>query len=120
MTESADAFTNSAGTLVPGQDVSLGRLQFGPEVGYRIAHGKDMLIEPFAAIKGVWDFDNPNVAIIDGFVVGPGDFWGRLEGGLTVLTAAGVAVRGSASWDGVGASDYSGYTLQGTVNVPLN
>ena len=46
-----------------------------------------MLIEPFAAMKGVWDFDNPNVAIIDGFVVGPGDFWGRLEGGLTVLTA---------------------------------
>jgi outer membrane autotransporter protein len=120
VTESADAFTNSAGTLVPGQDVSLGRLQFGPEVGYRIAHGKDMLIEPFAAIKGVWDFDNPNVAVIDGFVVGQGDFWGRLEGGLTVLTAAGVAVRGSASWNGVGASDYSGYTLQGTVNVPLN
>ena len=24
--------------LVPGQDVSLGRLQFGPEVGYRFAH----------------------------------------------------------------------------------
>ena len=34
--------------------------------------------------SGVWDFDNPNVAIIDGFVVGPGDFWGRLEGGLNV------------------------------------
>jgi hypothetical protein len=29
-------------------------------------------------------------------------------------------VRGSASWDGVGADDYSGYTLQGTVNIPLN
>jgi outer membrane autotransporter protein len=118
--ESQDAFTNSAGTFVPGQDVSLGRLQFGPEFGYRFAHTADLLIEPFAAIRGVWDFDNPNVAIIDGFVVGPGDFWGRLEGGLTVLTSEGVAVRGSASWDGVGASDYSGYTLQGTVNVPLN
>ena len=64
--ESADAFTNSAGTLVPGQDVALGRLQFGPEVGYRFAHTRDMLIEPFAALKGVWDFDNPNIAIIDG------------------------------------------------------
>ena len=118
--ESADAFTNSAGTFVPGQDVSLGRLQFGPEFGYRFAHTADTFIEPFAAIKGVWDFDNPNVAIIDGFVVGPGDFWGRLEGGLNVMTAGGTYVRGSASWDGVGASDYSGYTLQGTVNVPLN
>ena len=118
--ESADAFTNSAGTLVPGQDVHLGRLEFGPEFGYRFAHTADTFIEPFAAIKGVWDFDNPNVAIIDGFVVGPGDFWARLEGGLNVMTAGGTYVRGSASWDGVGASDYSGYTLQGTVNVPLN
>ena len=118
--ESADAFTNSAGTFVPGQDVSLGRLQFGPEVGYRFAHTADTFIEPFAAIKGVWDFDNPNVAIIDGFVVGPGDFWGRLEGGLNVMTTGGWLVRGLASWDGVGSDDYNGYTLQGIVNVPLN
>ena len=36
------------------------------------------------------------------------------------MTASGWNVRGLASWDGVGASDYSGYTLQGTVSVPLN
>ena len=120
VTESQDAFTNSAGTFVAGQDVSLGRLQFGPEVGYRFAHTADTFIEPFAAIKGVWDWDNPNVQIIDGFVVGPGDFWGRLEGGLNVTTADGWLVRGLASWDGVGSNDYNGYTLQGIVNVPLN
>ena len=120
VTENQDAFTNSAGTFVPGQDVSLGRLQFGPEVGYRFAHTADTFIEPFAALKGVWDFDNPNTAIIDGFVVGPGDFWGRLEGGLNVTTADGILVRGLASWDGLGSNDYSGYTLQGIVNVPLN
>jgi outer membrane autotransporter protein len=120
VTENQDAFTNSAGTFVPGQDVSLGRLQFGPEFGYRFAHTADTFIEPFAAIKGVWDFDNPNVAIIDGFAVGPGDFWGRLEGGLNVVTTDGWLVRGLASWDGVGSDDYNGYTLQGIVNVPLN
>jgi hypothetical protein len=37
-----------------------------------------------------------------------------------VITADGVAVRALGSWDGIGASDYSGYTLQGTANVPLN
>lgn len=118
--ENQNVFTNSAGTVVPSQTVSLGRLQFGPEVGYRIQHTADTFIEPFAALKGVWDFDNPNVAIIDGFVVGPGDFWGRLQGGLNVVTASGWYVRGLASWDGIGADDYSGYTLQGSVNVPLN
>jgi outer membrane autotransporter protein len=120
VTESQDSFTNSAGVVVPGQDVSLGRLQFGPEVGYRFAHTAGTFIEPFAALKGVWDFDNPNVQVIDGITVGPGDFWGRLEGGLTVMTATGWYVRGLASWDGVGSSDYNGYTLQGIVNVPLN
>jgi outer membrane autotransporter protein len=120
ITESADAFTNSAGTFVSGQDVSLGRLQFGPEIGYRFAHTPNTFIEPFAAIKGVWDFDNPDVAIIDGYVVGPGDFWGRLQGGLNIATTSGLYVRGLASWDGLGTSDYNGYTLQGTVNVPLD
>jgi outer membrane autotransporter protein len=118
--ERADAFTTSGGSFVPGQTASLGRLQFGPEIGYRFQHTSDSFLEPFGAIRGVWDFDNPNVAIIDGFVVGPGDFWGRLEGGLNWVRADGLYVRGSATWDGMGASDYNGYTLQGTVNVPLN
>jgi outer membrane autotransporter protein len=118
--EHQNVFTTSAGTLVEGQTVSLGRLEFGPEVGYRFAHTATTFVEPFAAIKGVWDFDNPNVAIIDGFTVGPGDFWGRLQGGLNVVTTSGLYVRGLASWDGLGADDYNGYTLQGTVNVPLN
>ncbi len=118
--ENGDSFTTSNGSFVTGQDVSLGRLQFGPEIGYRFAHTADTFIEPFAAIKGVWDFDNPNVAIIDGYVVGPGDFWGRLQGGLNWMTASGLYVRGLASWDGLGAGSYNGYTLQGTVNVPLN
>ncbi|MDH4983782.1 autotransporter outer membrane beta-barrel domain-containing protein [Hyphomicrobium sp. D-2] len=118
--ENADGFTDSTGTFIAGQKVSLGRLQFGPEIGYRIRHTADAFIEPFAAIKGVWDFDDTRAAFVNGVVVGPGEFWGRLQGGLNVVTASGVYVRGLASWDGVGAGDYNGYTLQGTVNVPLN
>jgi outer membrane autotransporter protein len=120
ITESADTFTNSAGIFVSGQDVSLGRLQFGPEIGYRFADTANTFIEPFAAIKGVWDFENPNVVIVDDFVVGPDAFWGRLEAGLNVATTSGWSVRGLAAWDGLGASNYNGYTLQGTVNVPMN
>ncbi|MDH4983783.1 autotransporter outer membrane beta-barrel domain-containing protein [Hyphomicrobium sp. D-2] len=118
--ENADGFTDSTGTFIAGQKVSLGRLQFGPEIGYRIRHTADAFIEPFAAIKGVWDFDDTRAAFVNGVVVGPGEFWGRLQGGLNVVTAGGVYVRGMASWDGMGAGDYNGYTLQGTVNVPLN
>ncbi|WP_198151067.1 autotransporter outer membrane beta-barrel domain-containing protein [Hyphomicrobium sulfonivorans] len=118
--ENVDGFPDSTGTFIPGQTVSLGRLQFGPEIGYRLRQTADALIEPFAAIKGVWDFDDTRAAFVNGVVVGPGEFWGRLQGGLNVVTAGGIYVRGLASWDGMGAGDYNGYTLQGTVNVPLN
>lgn len=120
LTENADGFSTTRWTYIPGQNVSLGRLQFGPEFGYNFSHTPGVHIEPFAAIKGVWDFDNPNVAVLDGYVVGPGDFWARLQGGLNVVTLDGLIVRGQGSWDGVGASNYSGYSVQGSVNVPLN
>ena len=79
-----------------------------------------MLIEPFAALKGVWDFDNPNIAIIDGVVVGPGRLLGTARGRPHGHDREWLVCARLASWDGVGASDYSGYTLQGTVSVPLN
>jgi hypothetical protein len=118
--EHQDAFTDSAGTFVSGQTVSLGRLTFGPEIGHKFVCPGVLLFEPYAAIKGVWDFDRPDVAIIEGVVVGPGAFWGRLEGGLQLVTLEGWLLRGLASYDGLGADDYEGYTLQGEFNVPLN
>jgi len=60
------------------------------------------------------------VAAVQGMAVCACASWGRLQGGLNVETAGGVFVRGLASWDGLGAGDYTGYTLQGTVNVPLH
>ena len=119
--ESADAFANSAGTLVSGQDVALGRLQFGPEVGYRFAHTRDMLIEPFAAFEGRVGLRQPQrrhhrrLRRRARRLLGPA----RGRPHRRDRRVAGMCA-GFASWDGVGASDYSGYTLQGTVNVPLN
>ena len=68
----------------------------------------------------MWDWDNPNVQIVDGFAVGPGDFWGRLEGGLNVSSLDGSLIRVLASWDGIGSGNYSGYTLQAIAKIPLN
>ncbi len=117
--ESQESFTDSSGAFVAAQDVSLGRLQFGPEVGYRFAPGDEVTIEPFAAVKGVWNWDNPNVGVVGGVTVEPAALWGRLEGGLNMTMANGVLMRGMASWDGLGDEDYSGYTLKGIVSIPL-
>lgn len=121
MSERSEAFTDSGGATIAGESLSLGRLQFGPEVGYRFSRVAGAFIEPFAAIRGVWDFDNPYTAFVDGEPVAAGGaFRGRLVGGVNIGTAGGLSLRGLASWDGLGASGASGYTLQGAVHIPLN
>lgn len=118
MAENPDSFTYWTEPYIAGQNVTLGRFQFGPEIGYRFFPA-NILLEPFAAIRGVWDFENPNVQITNGNIIAPSDFWGRLEGGLVVRMTKGTLIRALASLDGIGAADYSGYTLQCTLSVPL-
>ncbi len=40
-------------------------------------------------------------------------------GGLNVVTTGGLHLRGMASWDGIGATGKSGYTVQGSIRLPL-
>jgi outer membrane autotransporter protein len=111
MNEHAAEFTDSTSTIIPAQDVATGRLQLGTEFGYRIGQNSGALIEPFVGLKGVWDFVNPNGAA--------GDIRARLQGGLNVTAPSGLSLRALASWDDVGSA-YCGYTLQGTLRVPLH
>ena len=58
--------------------------------------------------------------LIHGFVVGPGDFWGRLEGGLNVITVGPASwCAGWSSGTASGRATTRGYTFQGIANVPL-
>ena len=52
--------------------------------------------------------------------MGADSFRGRAEAGLTVVAPQGWSLRAAGGYDGIGASHYHGYTLQGIVNVPLN
>lgn len=111
MSENASDFVDSDDVLVSGQNVALGRFQFGPEIAYRLNAASGTFIEPFAAVKGVWDFHTAD---------GSGDrLRGRLMGGLNVVTTGGLHLRGMASWDGIGATGKSGYTVQGSIRLPL-
>lgn len=120
--EAQKSFTNALGVFIPDQSVTLGRLSFGPEFGYRYYAADGTLIEPQLSITGLWDFDNAGdvTNTLAGIVVSPNDFRGKVEGGVLFLCTNGVSLRAAGSYDGIGDGDFSAYSGKLRVSVPLN
>lgn len=116
--ESQDAYTDSLGMRIYGQDVSLGQVEFGPEFAYRWLLDGGTIVEPQLGLYGVWNFDQGALFVNETFF-SPDDFTGRLEGGALVYLPSGWSFRGTAAYDGVG-SDYDAVTGKVWLNVPLN
>jgi uncharacterized repeat protein (TIGR01451 family) len=62
--ERQHGYIDSLGVSIPSQTVSLGRLSVGPEVAYRWFGANGMMFEPQASLKGVWDFQRPDVPTV--------------------------------------------------------
>ena len=116
--ESSDAYTDSLGFRIKGQDVSLGQVEFGPEFAYRWLLDGGTVVEPQLALYGVWNFNQGTLLVNNTFYT-PDDFTGRLEGGAQVYLPSGWSFRGTAAYDGIGA-DYSAVTGKVWLNIPLN
>jgi len=115
-----DAYTDSGGFRIRGQDARLGLIEFGPEFGYRWELADGTVVEPHLSIVGVWNFEDSGNYLVGTTVVSPDDFTGRLEGGALIYTPKGWSVRGAAAYDGIGSSDYDAVTGKVWLNVPLN
>ena len=118
--EQQKAYTDSNGILITGQTATLGRIEFGPEFGYRWMLAGGTLIEPQLALYGVWNFDQGGSFLVGDTLVTPDDFTGRLEGGVLVQLPKGMSFRGTAAYDGLGSNDYEAVTGKVWLNVPLN
>ncbi len=117
--ETQHSYLDSLSIDIPEQSVKLGRLTFGPEVGYRFRlAGAD--IEPFVGLKGVWDFDKDDTGTIGGFVVGNDDWRGRAEAGAVIAAPWGLSVRAAGAYEGIGDSSLKLYQGELTVSAPLN
>lgn len=127
--ENQKSFTTSRATIVAGQDVSLGRVTFGPEIGYNTQVGS-VLVQPYGSLKGIWNFDRANDPILNGQFIGIGSFsgpigpdfgtfWGRLSAGIGVLMPRGSAFRIGVMYDGIGDSNYQSLTALGQLTIPL-
>ena len=116
-----DPFKNSLGQTVTGADVSIARLTYGTEVGYRFVFPNGVMMEPHIGIFGIWNFDSDNL-LIDSALVIPGQSRARVEGGVIVRGPGpgGASVRAAISHDGIGDDDFSATTGKLWFNLPLN
>ena len=96
--ESSDRFTNSLDQLVSGQDATIGRLTGTAEVGYRIA-ANGMIVEPYASLAGIWNFDTEDDLFVDGVAFGLDESRGKVEGGIIFSTPRGWAFRAAGAYD---------------------
>jgi Autotransporter beta-domain len=117
--ERQEAFTSNSGAFIDGQRVALGRAAIEPEIAYRHVTQSGILIEPQFTLAGVWDFETPSGLSIPGWAVSAEKFRGRIEGALLIAFRNGYGLRMSGSYDGIGASGYSGYSARLWIDVPI-
>lgn len=118
-TEKQAAYTSVIDLPMEANRIALGRLSFGPEVAYRFQGENGDFVEPFAGIRGVWDFASVGVTTPGGGALPIEGVRGRVEAGGTLGNAAGLLLRASGAYDGIGDAHYRAYEGRATLVVPL-
>lgn len=118
--EDQEAYKNNLGQKISGNDITIGRLKFGPEFAYSHEMEDGTVIEPHLAIEGIWNFDTDDVILSNGENIGDDDFRGRVTGGVIVKMKNGTSLRLTGNYDGIGDDDLESYGGQLWFSVPLN
>ena len=111
------AYTDSLGINISGQTVSLGRATFGPQFSKSFKYGGTQ-IRPSFEVRGVWDFDQADILIIDtGLAQSTDSLRARSEAGLTTIFESGTTLSLDGFYDGIGASNFEAYGFK--INLGL-
>jgi hypothetical protein len=117
--ETSEDYLNSIGQTVGAADITIGRMTFGPEFGYRHIADDGTLVEPQLSIKGIWNFDDDDLVLSTG-AVKPDELRAAVEAGLMVKLPDGKALRASGSYDGIGDDDFEAWSGKLWLNIPLD
>ena len=82
------------------EDTVGGQAKFGPEISYRGAFVNGVVIEPFAAIEGIWTFSEEGTddLVVD-TLAGNNELRGKVGAGIKAVTAGGTTLAISGSYD---------------------
>jgi outer membrane autotransporter protein len=118
--EHQKSYVDSLNVLIPGQTVSLGQAEFGPEFAYSIKGRNGTTIVPSFALKGVWNFAEDNGAALAGEAVGSQEFRGKAEAGLQFSDKLGRSLKFTGTFDGIGDDDFQAYSGELRLTLPFN
>ena len=118
--EEINAYIDSNGIRIDGQSYTLGRLNFGPEVGYSISLANGLILEPLVSVQGIWDFEGTHPVTFNEILGGTPDLRAKVQTGVTLVAPWGYSIRGTGFIDGLGADDYKAYGGQLMINMPFN
>ena len=118
--EEQKAYTDSLGFAIPSQDITIGRLNFGPEFAYRMDNPNGGYFEPYVRVNGVWDYDDADVYNSNGVLTSLGDFRADARLGFNAELSNGGIVSGEVSVQGVGENDLEANSAMVRVRLPLS
>jgi outer membrane autotransporter protein len=116
--EDQHSYTDTLGTLIPSQTVSLGQVSFGPEIAYRFT-GERFTWEPQLALTGLWDFDDDD-GIVAGLVATDDDLRARVKAGILAQAIGGASLRVVGTFDGIDGDGFDAFGAQAWLNIPLH
>lgn len=108
--ETQKAYTDSLGNRIPDQDVSLGRVSFGPTIGTRVPVSDKLAVEPYAKVTGFWDFEQADIVDpASGMAYSTEKMRARTEAGMAFVFTKGWRLTTDVFYDGIGVTDYESY-----------
>ena len=118
--ETQESYTDSVGTFIPSQTVSLGEIRFGPVIDWERVLENGTVFTPSLGVAGVYNFNTSNNNATQGFLLGDNDLRARFEAGLSVTTPTGVILAAAGFYDGLGISGYEAYGGTIRLTIPVN
>lgn len=93
------SYVDTPGSMIPAQSFELGQLSFAPRAMYSFETANGSRIRPFVEARGAYDFG-------DRLGVLAKRTHARVEGGVDLLTSAGLRLSASGFLDGIGDSTW--------------
>ncbi|WP_323760472.1 Ig-like domain-containing protein [Maricaulis sp.] len=118
--ETQDGYTDSLAIAIPEQTISVGRLEAGPEVAYRMdGQRPGSWWEPTAAVRAVWDYDGADLMDESGRSIDDGQLRADATVGLRGQWANGAHVSAQARFSGLGNNDFSANGVRVELRMPF-
>ena len=119
--EDGGAYTGRSGLTMMGDQVSLGRVAFGPRLTRTFDMPNGVEITPTFNLQGTWDFDQTPFANVEtGALTTPDELRAKIESVVTAQVSKERKFSLNTFYDGIGVSGYDAYGVKLGMTVALD